>query len=106
MNLSCIEDSTLNVIAEETSRMTHGNVPSFGDAGFGLDEVRDELMLTTIAELRTVDAAKPQIGDNMGSKVIATIEDPEIRSVIAQIDEEKFCKTLLEPARLSMSLPP
>jgi hypothetical protein len=63
-------------------------------------------MLTTIAELRTVDAAKPQICDDMGSKVIATIEDPEIRSVIAQIDKEMSCKTLLEPARVSKSLPP
>jgi uncharacterized membrane protein YgcG len=104
IDLPCIEDSTLNVIAEETSRARHDNVQSFGDAGPGSDEVWDELMLTTIAELRAVDSSKPQTNDEGVSKVLATIEDPEIRSVIAQIDKEKANRNKLDRAKRSGSM--
>jgi len=102
MNLPCIEDSTVNVVAEETSCVRRDNVSSFGDAGMGSDLVWEELMLTTIAELRAVDSSKHQkLDDDVVTKVLARIEDPEIRSVIAQIDKEKSNRNKIERAKRS-----
>lgn len=102
MDLPCVNDSTVTVIAEEAAQRRQESVPSFGEAHVGSPEVWDELMLTTIAELKASVSSNFASGDKITmNKTLSKIEDPDIKRVIALIDEEKANRSKLERTKKS-----
>ena len=60
-------------------------------------------MLATTAELRAAAEAKAQVDDEVISKTLQKIKDPEIRKVIAEMDKERVNRNLRNRARRSES---
>ena len=103
VDLPVIDDSTVTVLAEEASHHRQESVPCFGEARKGSDEVWEELVLATLAELRAAAEAKAQVDDEIISKTLQKIKDPEIRKVIAEMDKERANRNLRSRARRSDS---
>jgi ER-Golgi trafficking TRAPP I complex 85 kDa subunit len=91
MNLPLIDDSTVVVIAEEAAHYRQESVPSFGDAQVGAVDIWDDLMLTMEAELKAVSDGSIRI-----TKTLSKIEDPDLRRVIALLEEAKTNRSKLE----------
>ncbi|GAX22513.1 hypothetical protein FisN_14Hh135 [Fistulifera solaris] len=103
VNLPLIDDHTVVVLAEEASHHRQENVPDFGEAHRGNDELWDELMLCTNAELRAVNEDKAKVDNDVISTALRSIHDPEIRKVITEIDKEHLNRSREERAKRSAS---
>lgn len=96
MDLPSVEDSTVQVKVE--SDQVHCDIPSFGTLGEGDPAVWEELKCETEAELKAVD---PSIIIADDKPLLAKIEDPLIRRVVAAIDKQKANMNLLAKSKRS-----
>jgi len=117
MQLPYIEDDTVVVVAEEgagggaTTTGEDGGT-GIGKRGHGDQNVWKQLMLESLAEFRSMEkelGAKKNSdlsNEEVVSEVLAKVEDPAIRKVIAEIDKEKANRNLQERVRKSASYKP
>jgi hypothetical protein len=100
VDLPRVDDSTVTVLAEEAAHHRQDSVAGFGTADVGSEEVWDDLILKTIAELK---ASKTSHRSIVYSKILRKIEDPDIRRVIALMDKEKIYRNMQERNKKSSS---
>ena len=102
IDLPRVDDSSVTVIAEEASHHRQ-EIPSFGEASAGSQEVWDDLTLRMSAELRATDPSLT-LGDKIVfNKALAVIEDPEILRVVALMEMEKSSRSKAERMKRSES---
>lgn len=105
MDLPCISDSSVVVIAEEEVTLEHRqntSIPHFGVAKLGSQEVWDELMLWTMAELKAAKIYNLADSDNVSPsirKALQKIDDEEIRNVIILVEKEKEKRAMEERSK-------
>jgi hypothetical protein len=103
MDLPRIEDSTVNVIADELFHLVHEDTTLFGNPMRGDDAVWEELILTATAELQASTTAKAATVDEVTSSALQKIADLNLRKYIAQIDKERISANLSERSKKSPS---
>jgi hypothetical protein len=103
MTLPCIHDSTVIVIADETSHSRQDTVHYFGNPQPGEDAIWEELTLMANAELKASQRQGSTVLDEVTTSALAKVDDPYLQKYLAQIDKERISLRALERSRKSSS---
>ena len=108
MDLPLVDDASVTVIADEGgTRSNDEEIRSIGKARRGSPEVWDQMSLEASAELISYNAESSQgKNDDITNRLLARIDNTEIRRVVAEIDKAKTKRAMQERAKRSASYKP
>eukprot|EP00977_Amphora_coffeiformis_P006112 scaffold1323_cov160-Amphora_coffeaeformis.AAC.17 len=107
MDLPLVDDSTVTVIADEGARLGTEEERLIGTPSRGSPDVWDQLTLEATAELRArLSESSQGSNDDTTNRLLARIENAEIRRVIAEIDKDKAKRAKSERAKRSANYKP